>query len=1178
MRHARRVEFVYLAIACILILPSLIQLSHNITMVVPATKKRTRHATPQYKDHDSSDFSDYAEIEESGSESEEEQPRKTTSRGPRAQRPQQTSESSENDLFKALSSPVAAVSELALEWVEAYMNDEENNSVEAFKNLFNLILKAVGCKIFVQDHDLTSPDSAVATVNELNIHFEKQKYHENPFASNNKDVKHFHKNILEFFGEVIFYAHEKGCLYRDQVHDDQSVLASDFMNSIILWLTALSSSTLRPFRHVATVVILTIATQLCHQVASLEVSLERQQRQLNNAKNNIKTKRKSTNQQQKIQVITNNTEATQFKKDTIDEYLDEITRSVFAHRYRDIDSVIRVECLHALGDWMIANPSYFLLSSYLRYFGWLLSDPTDAVREEVVRVLSKLYKSLKGSIENMAFSFRKFTKRFQQQLINMIWKENLAIIKINLFSIYTELLKIGFLQDSDKIQICSYVFYLAEMEKGQSSSGNKLKIETSRFISTIAEQGAEVQTDKNSRVLAASSSVLTGANQKLFSKLKVLSTVLGEALSIYEARRSTLMISETPLSSWKLLETIFCDLQLLQEWTGYWEVIVQYLFLDVSALHLEEAVESEDQNLRKSLELSAKDQVHLIAFLAGCVQSSLNNKARKGLEASKDAPTNLIPKLTCHLKNLEDILSKSSSAYPIFLRIWTELMGFKEESIQAVFEQSNNVDEYNLLHGKVLQYYLECQDMSDDLVELFKTYFSQLLSSNGNGHSNSDENNNRLINPNIYLKVEDSILALLSEVIDALSAKGSTLDVFEIDSEQEDPFVCDQKDLCNTLIEISSPLLKLSIIGDAISIIRFVGEPHLDYKGSLLEQMSVKLLSKLNFEMLVKLWPRNLYKVMKDVEKAWSSLLDFSLISLCWKLEDLMYALNDGTAETINVDIYLDDVCNISVNIVDSFCSLNEVIFGEDDLPGSETRRSLKLELAEFYFSFGTSVVDFLTSIKAFYDKTQASNRFRDYDAMFRNPQKLGKYVSGVLPDAAENAFMNVFLLKEAKLASLLDQTLERTRDENVNLDDFAVQEEEVDADMPSQEIITRFDSSDEEDDEDDLRMAREAAEREAKLNTKAVMQKFKLENEIWRQEKGLSIFSMKLLGLIKARSFSPSFSQRFALNGHLLGQTFGTIVSLINSASESVDTADEGNSSQMIAMQTGVEKTNIVS
>lgn len=1180
MRHARRVEFVYLAIACILILPSLIQLSYNVTMVVPSTKKRTRHAAPQYKDHDSSDFSDYDEIEESGSESEEEQPKKkpATSQGVRAQRPQQTSEVSENDLFKALSSPVVAVSELALEWVEAYMNDEENNSVEAFKNLFNLVLKAVGCKVSVQDHDLMSSDSALATVNELNIHFEKQKYHENPFASNNKDVKHFHKNMLEFFGEIIFYAHEKGCLYRDQVQEDQSVLASEFMNSIILWLTALTSSTLRPFRHVATVLILTIATQLCHQVSSLEVSLERQQRQLNNAKNNNKTKRKSANQQQKIRVITNNLEATQFRKDTIDEYLDEITRSVFAHRYRDIDSVIRVECLHALGDWMIANPSYFLLSSYLRYFGWLLSDPTDAVREEVVRVLSKLYKSLKGSIENMAFSFRKFTKRFQQQLINMIWKENLAIIKINLFAIYTELLKIGFLQDSDKIQICSYILYLVESEKRQTSSGNKLKIETSRFISTVAEQGAEAQIDKTAEVLAASSSVLTGANQMLFFKLKVLSAVLGEALDIYESKRSRLMISETPLSSWKLLETIFCDMQLLQEWTGYWEVIVQYLFLDVSALHLEENVGSEEQDVRKSIELSAKDQFHFIAFLAGCVHSSLNNKARKGLEASKDAPTTLIPKLTCHLKSLEDILSKSNSAYPIFLRIWTELLGFKAEPIHAVFEQSNNVAEYNLLHGKVLQFYLECQDMSDDLVELFKTYFSQLLSSNGNGHSNNDENNNVLINPNIYLKVEDAILALLSEITDALNAKGSTLDVFEIDSEQDDPFLCDQKDLCNTLIEISNPLLKLSIIGDVISIIRFVGEPNLDYKGSLLEQISVKLLSKFNLQMLVKLWPRNLYKVMKDVENAWSYLLDFSLISLCWKLEDLMYAFNDGTAETINVDIYLDDVCNISVNLVDSFCSLNEVIFTEDDLPGSETRRSLKIELAEFYFKFGTSVIDFLTSIKAFYDKTQASNRFRDYDAMFRDTQKLREYVSGVLPNSAENAFMNVFLLKEAQLASLLDQTLERTKDENVNLEDFAVQNEEDDADITSQEIVTRFDSSDEEDDEDDLRMAREAAEREAKLNTKAAMRKFKLENEIWRQEKDLSVFSMKLLCLIKAGSFSPSFSQRFVLNGHLLGQTFGTIVSLIKNASESTETAGEGNMSQVIATQTSGEVTKVVS
>ncbi|PVH17939.1 uncharacterized protein CXQ87_000842 [Candidozyma duobushaemuli] len=1149
-------------------------------MVVPVKRKRNLQEPPTYEDHPSSEGSDFDQTGESDYESEEEQPKKRSA--PRkAQKQAETSSDQENELFKALSSPVAAVSELALDWVEAYLQDQDNSSVDSFKNMFNLVLKAVGCKTLAEAHDLTSPDSAVATVNELVIHFEKQKYHENPFASTNKNVKHFQKNLIEFFGEVIFFAHEKGCLYRGRVEEDQSSLASDFMNSVIQWFTALSSSTPRPFRHVSTVILLNVVTQLCHQASSLEISLERQQRQLSNAKGNNKSKRNNQNQLQKIQWMTKNIETTRFRKETIEEYLDEISRSVFVHRYRDVDSAIRVSCINALGEWMVANPSYFLSSSYLRYFGWLLSDPTDAVREEVVKVLAKLYRFPKGSIENMAFSFRKFTKRFQQQLINMIWKENLTSIKINLFVIYIELLKIGFLQDQDKINLCSYIIYLAELESTHSTSNNRLKTESSRFLTLVIQHDADSLTEKLAGYTDSISSVFDNSKQAYFFRYKVLSDVLNKAFQQYDLKRSKLVLTTDGPSFWKLIDAIYGDMHLLPEWSSHWEIILQYLMLDVSAIPSEGFSVSDTEELSRSLELANSDQHNFIALLSGVVSSSLNRKARKGQKASSsDLPATLIPKLACKLHDLEDLSSKNVSMYPIFLKIWTTLLSFQPEPIQSVFEHSDNVEGYNQLHAKVLQFFLECETLSDDLNDLYKTYYSLLLTSSGNGHSNSDDDNNQLINPNIYLKIEDTILALSTEVVEAFNAKSSATDIFEAEFEQEDPFVCDQKDLCNTLIDVSNPLMKLSIIGDVISIIRFVGEPILDYKVSVLEQISVKLLSKLDFQLLVKLWPRNLYKVMKSVSKAWESLLDFILISLCWKLEDLMYALNDGTAETINVDIFLEDVCNLFINIIDCFKSLNEVTFGEGDLSGSESvTSSLKIELADFYYNFGIRVVDYLTSIKAFYDKTHASNRFRDYDAMFRDASKLGGYVMGDIPDTLENALMNVFYIKEAKLALLLGKDLTRTANENVNFEEFvldAAQDGEID-DVSAQEIVTRFDSSDEEDDENEAQIAKAAAEKEAKELAKSKMQSAKHERDTWIQERDLSIVSMKLLGLWKAKVMSPSSLKRFALNGEKLGQTFKTIVSLVDAPDEpseviAVD-ATEANE-----IRTSEEQTTLVS
>lgn len=48
--------------------------------------------------------------------------------------------------------------------------------------------------------------------------------------------------------------------------------------------------------------------------------------------------------------------------------------SVFVNRYRDADSVIRAECISALGSWMKLDPDYWIDGDYLRYIGWVLSD------------------------------------------------------------------------------------------------------------------------------------------------------------------------------------------------------------------------------------------------------------------------------------------------------------------------------------------------------------------------------------------------------------------------------------------------------------------------------------------------------------------------------------------------------------------------------------------------------------------------------------------------------------------------------------------------------------------------------------------------------------------------------------------------------------------------------------
>lgn len=48
--------------------------------------------------------------------------------------------------------------------------------------------------------------------------------------------------------------------------------------------------------------------------------------------------------------------------------------SVFVHRYRDKDPAIRADCLRMLGKYMKAYPEKYVVTTYLQYVDWALTD------------------------------------------------------------------------------------------------------------------------------------------------------------------------------------------------------------------------------------------------------------------------------------------------------------------------------------------------------------------------------------------------------------------------------------------------------------------------------------------------------------------------------------------------------------------------------------------------------------------------------------------------------------------------------------------------------------------------------------------------------------------------------------------------------------------------------------
>src|ERR1700761_5943056 len=85
--------------------------------------------------------------------------------------------------------------------------------------------------------------------------------------------KKFRKSLLEFLERLVASSADLGILY-----------SADLIQTLQVWVAAMSSSQLRSFRHTATVVALQVETALCDVAAAVEKEAEVVVRQLEGEK------------------------------------------------------------------------------------------------------------------------------------------------------------------------------------------------------------------------------------------------------------------------------------------------------------------------------------------------------------------------------------------------------------------------------------------------------------------------------------------------------------------------------------------------------------------------------------------------------------------------------------------------------------------------------------------------------------------------------------------------------------------------------------------------------------------------------------------------------------------------------------------------------------------------------
>ncbi|KAI9318440.1 hypothetical protein BX666DRAFT_2025903 [Dichotomocladium elegans] len=297
---------------------------------------------------------------------------------------------SEN-LYDKVASAAGDVEEITTSWVDSYRADDQ----EALRYLINFLIRSCGCMTAVTEDAFTKEDIAVEVLKELEAELAKLPQPEYPIISKSKAGRDLKRNILSFFENLL-----EQCQH-NIIYD------GTFIETLQTWLTVMSSSVYRPFRHTATILTFKIMESLCSFANKINSTLFVTQRQL--ATEEAKSNR--ARNQEKKRILRQRAQNAERKKTELDGCISE-----FFEGSRDVENVIRTECIKELCSWMLNYASHFVENQYLRYFGWALNDLNPHVRSEALKAVSRLYR-VESTVEKLSDFIERFKARIQEMAL-----------------------------------------------------------------------------------------------------------------------------------------------------------------------------------------------------------------------------------------------------------------------------------------------------------------------------------------------------------------------------------------------------------------------------------------------------------------------------------------------------------------------------------------------------------------------------------------------------------------------------------------------------------------------------------------------------------------------------------------------------------------------------------------
>ncbi|CCK72744.1 cohesin subunit IRR1 KNAG_0L01240 [Huiozyma naganishii CBS 8797] len=400
------------------------------------------------------------------------------------------------ELFEVLStSEDVSVDDLLRDWLEEYSENRDT----IIQQFINLLLNCCGCVAHLEEHDVHSNESSNETVSELQLAFQNQKLHEfyllmSKNGRKNATYKPLYNNFVEFMSKLLDVASDLQLLTAEFDEDQNETVMGPFVLDLLTWLSSFSVSKIRCFRYVSTVTLYLFQDFLSEHVVDLEKNyLAKFTKQLG-----LEEKKKRPNKKT-LEELQKNIAEVQGDKGVVENIIDNIVKLCFVHRFKDVDEFVRSESVIHLSVWIRNYPEYFMKVTFLKYFGWLLSDSSKVVRSQVLKVLPHIITSSQlAKFDNSAT--RQFFERFKQRILEIALNDVDLEVRLHATHVLVEVVKMGYLEDAETLAISSLIYDDSDIKVSSHSKNSRFLAAVAKFFSQVIKETSKEFMKSNNEI------------------------------------------------------------------------------------------------------------------------------------------------------------------------------------------------------------------------------------------------------------------------------------------------------------------------------------------------------------------------------------------------------------------------------------------------------------------------------------------------------------------------------------------------------------------------------------------------------------------------------------------------------------------------------------------------------